>query len=426
MLNIQKSTKTPTDRRSFIWLVLACCIIFGLSNQINGPLIDGAILLFAAVGFAISVFLPMAIWLFVFTATIPISTPAEASLILLSTIPLLAKLKFPFPKLVGLCTVELVFFVSYLLGYEPSYNYLILQLFSFLCYFIVSKSRNSHLNWLLLDALLLAGFCMLTSVMVALVQNPRLVLMARLAYNEHVRVFSTALSFPAYFLVVALFSTPKTMARIVVGSLLVLSMGMLWLTYSRGSLLAVGISTLFFGGIASKKMGMKSILAILCLGGIVWGAFVLFEVNQGQLLDSRTYFERLRIYSFYIGKVFETGRFVQGFGSGPLTRIAPLSDVVYYPHSAILDYFFSFGLMGLIVVGYIMVHSWRMASKSGNPALLGFWVLSVATFIPFGSCENLLFHVLLAMSQGPLFEFAQVRDKGEMSVHLIDRGFAPS
>ena len=260
-------------------------------------------------------------------------------------------------------------------------------------------------------ALVLAGFCMLTSVLFVLVQNPGLILSSRLAYNEHVRTFSTALSFPMYFLVVVLFSAQKSATKTVVASLLLLSLGMLWLTYSRGSLLAVGISILVFWRAASRKMDMKSILAIACLGGIIAGAFTLFEVNQDTLLDSRSYFERLRIYRFYIGQVLDTGRFIQGFGSGNLTRIAPLSDVVYYPQSAILDYFFSFGFMGVVVVGFILVKSWRTASKSGNPALLGFWVLSVATFIPFGSCENLLFHALLAMSQGPLFEFAQIRDK---------------
>lgn len=431
MLNLQQSEQSPLGRRSFVWLVLACCTLFWLAQQpnamepSNAMVIDWAILLFAAVGFAISVFLPMAIWLFVFTAVIPISTPAEAALMLLSTVPLLFKMKSTVPRLAGLCVAELVFVVSFLAGYEPSYTYLVVQLFSFFCFFTISEIRNSHLNRLLLWALVLAGGCMMTSVMISLVQNPSMVLSSRLAYNEHVRTFSTALSFPMYFLVVVLFSAKKPAIKTLVASLLVLSLGMMWLTYSRGCLLAVGIAILVFWGAASRKMGMKSILAIACLGGIIAGAFTLFEVDQDTLLDSRSYFERLRIYSFYIREVFETGRFMQGFGSGNLARVAPLSDLAYYPHSAILDYFFSFGFMGVMVVGFILVKSWRAAEKSGNPALLGFWVLSVATFIPFGSCENLLFHVLLAMSQGPLFEFARVRNKGAASATRLPEAWAP-
>lgn len=410
MLNLLKSERSHTGR-SFIWLVLACCTIFALSQHPNSSLIDGAILLFAAVGFAISVFLPMAIWLFVFTATVPVSTPAEVALILLSTIPLLAKLKTSVPKVAGLCVAELVFVVSFLAGYEPSYNYLVIQAFAFLSFFIISETRNSRLNWLLLWAVMLAGFCMLVSVLATLVQNPQLVLTERLGYNEHVRTFSTALSFPMYFLVVLLFSPLKTTTKAFAAAMLVLSLGMMWLTYSRGSLLAVGIAILFYWGFASRKMGVKSILPIVCLGTFIVGAFVLFEVNQDKLLDSRSYFERLRIYDFYIREVFDTGRLMHGFGSGSLTRIAPLSDLSYYPHSAILDYFFSFGFMGLVVVVFIMVKSWLAAVKSGNPALVGFWVLSVVTFIPYASCENLLFHVLLGLSHGPLFEFAHEREK---------------
>jgi hypothetical protein len=382
-----------------------------MAQQTNSALIDGTILLFAAVGFAISAFLPMAIWLFVFTATVPVSTPAEAALILLSTVPLLVKLKSTVPKVAGLCVAELFFVVAFLAGYEPSYSYLIIQVFAFLSFFIVSETRDPHLNRLLLWAVMLAGFCMLVSVLATLVHNPDLVLSERLGYNEHVRTFSTALSFPMYFLVVLLFSPLKSTNRIVVVSLLVLSLGMMWLTYSRGSLLAVAIAILFYWGFALRKMGIKVVLPIVFLGGLVVGAYLLFEVNQDRLLTSASYFERLRIYDFYIQKIFETGRFMHGFGSGDLTRVAPLSDLSHYPHSAILDYFFSFGFMGVVVVVFIMAKSWLAAAKSGNPALVGFWVLSVATFIPYASCENLLFHVLLGMSHGPLFEFAQVREK---------------
>jgi hypothetical protein len=125
------------------------------------------------------------------------------------------------------------------------------------------------------------------------------------------------------------------------------------------------------------------------------------DLNVGLLTTNASMFGRLNIWSFYLEKLFDSGihRILFGFGPGVSLRITEGTYLAgQYAHSSILDYVFTYGVCGGVIVINLITQALKRVKETKSILCGGLLVLCLLMFFPFGTCQLLSFHMMLALT----------------------------
>ena len=216
----------------------------------------------------------------------------------------------------------------------------------------------------------------------------------RLGFQENVRDLANNVSIPCFLWFYYLVSKTKvsSVSKIYINLIGFFSTLLLFLTLSKGNIFAIGISLLVFA-LQTKQTRIK-IVAII--GVVILICLVLQTTN---LFDFSRFFDRnhdlngrTTIWNFYHKKLYSMlGRkgLVFGFGPGNLTRIAPDEYLgKYYVHSAILDFYFSYGIFGFGLFLFFSIAMFRKCFLQKNKIGLSFLLCLYLSYFVSGASTN--------------------------------------
>lgn len=293
----------------------------------------------------------------------------------------------------------LVFILSYLLGERCEYTIACLILYSLIICYTIALLHGENKDALIIYSLVIGGVCMMGIMVAIIAQGGVLGVVRRLQFHENIKVISTALAFPIFHLVWELISNYKNInfiRKIVYVLLILLCLFILILTYARGVILALSLSLVTLIFLHSRKFGLMQFvfLVVLIIGGYIMidkmsvDADIMFNNLEGG-------HGRTEIWSDFYNKMREGGviRLLFGFGPGDLKRI--ITDI--YAHSVILDFFFSFGILGFICFLSFIFVTVKELLKRKNMYGLCLLLLCLAMYFPHGSASTTQFYYLLGL-----------------------------
>ena len=170
-------------------------------------------------------------------------------------------------------------------------------------------------------------------------------------------------------------------------------------TYSRGVLLAVVVSISFILLTMLKNRRFVVFFIIAAVAALFYYELPL-QVNTERMFSNieggngRTdiwmnFYEIMKSQGFM--------RLLLGCGTMGVTALT-LNGT--YAHSAILDYFFSFGILGLIFIIYMFVTITVTLVKAKNWHYTGLMILTIFMFFPHGTHNDFQFLFLLGLCMG--------------------------
>ena len=397
-------TKTESIFDSKVYLVISVGIVYCLSLFTNVQISAIMTVLFALFGCTINKFLPLSIWISLYYLEVTMPGTWQIILWIICFFPMITKLIRLRDFLIILSSAAL-FFISYWLGYNPDLTSLIMQVFAIVTYLMVlSRLQNMENASLILSSFMLGGVLVLINVVFQIATNPSFLTMQRLTYNDSVRTLANLLTIPIYLLAYLIISNSSYFRRhriFVLFSLFVFS-AVLLLTYSRGNILALIVVLAFVSVKIMAKQSLKKSFFVL-FGFLGFAAIIILTININTtfLFGTDTALGRFDIWKFYFSKLFEGGpiRVLFGFGPGDVRRVAGSSFFSrYYAHSSIFDYGFSYGFIGLAFILGLIVFSFKQLKGKNSFFNVGLLILTVLMFLPYGSCQHLGLHVLLALA----------------------------
>ncbi len=404
--------KYKMETRKFIYVFVASLIIFLAAEADNDRLYTLSSLLFNIVGIFIDPIIPLCINVII--SPVVLDTSAIINIFTLCIIVVPATYVYIFNKSSSISSRDfaiifyaLVFLaVSTLLGYETNYITAFVQFFIIMQFLIVSKINGEHQNRLLLFALLLSGVYIATTVFIQLMGNAATFLYGqRLTFDGSVRTLSIALGFPIFYLLSRYFLPTRkkygVLVEIAFVIMIVIMSALLILTYSRGALIAVVLAVVYILLARKDALSLKRMFTYLLL-------FVATIVLISNIdIDTNLMFDNLEggngrtdIWGYYLDSMSDRGllSYIIGLGPGESQRITAGSQYAgYYAHSAILDYFFSYGLMGFGFILYVMISGFVQACKHKNVFAQGLLVLTVLMFATSNLSSSIQMHIMLAL-----------------------------
>lgn len=221
------------------------------------------------------------------------------------------------------------------------------------------------------------------------------------SYRDNQKDLSTVLGIAVYFVLGALISkdikgfVPRTASIVLLLFLVVTTV----FTYARGVLLAmvVSISFVLLTMLKNRKFVVFFIIAAVA---------VLFYYELPLQVDSERMFSNIEggngrtdiWMNFYeIMKSQGFMRVLLGCGTSGLTTLTLRGT---YAHSAILDYFFSFGILGLIFIIYLFFTITAALVKAKNWYYMGLLILTFFMFFPHGVHSDFQFLLSLGLCMG--------------------------
>ena len=310
--------------------------------------------------------------------------------------------------------VFFLFFVislmSTLVGYEAKYisNLMLLKqllLIIVIAYFCLKGSN------LILYTLVTAGLFIGLYVFYQVISGNASYFGMSLVYGDgdeaaKVKAFSTCIAIPAYYYIHRFFfGDARFFTRWLYLLVFIICLALIILTFSRAVLVAISFSLLLILCYYFKeKRTLSHAIVILFLVGCVTFLVSQMEFNEDKMLNNiETGSGRTDIWSFYFSKMLDGGftRVLFGFGLGDSKRIT--EGTLYsgfYSHSVFVDYIVSFGLWGIVFIGYLVGSVVKRLYLKHCVFYLGLLTLSSLMFFTHGSSINLLFHSILAMCLG--------------------------
>lgn len=285
-------------------------------------------------------------------------------------------------------------FLSTITGVNTSFTAWLFLLFSWICTLAIGHMFSSERYIYLFVALLVSGLTVLLMQRL----HPLSFLEEDAVLNS--KDIATAIA-ALVFLLIWMVVNGKTNLFIKIFLLLVAITGVITIinTYSRGVLIALFSSILYiiFTGIKNKK--------VLFLAIAFWGV-----VSYVSISDVVVDYERLsanieggngrtEIWMNFILKMEQSGalRMIFGCGPGGLTKLTIGGT---YAHSAIFDYFFSFGILGFIFIVYFLSAIIVKLIKIKSRFFIGIYILNFLMFLTHGNYVEPLFLFLLGLCMG--------------------------
>ena len=172
------------------------------------------------------------------------------------------------------------------------------------------------------------------------------------------------------------------------------------LTYSRGVIIALTLSTvvlLFLGMRGNRRALLVGIVVVVSLAYVFASDIIIDYDRMGANLEGGN--GRTDIWKFFYETMSKAGIFRLLFGCGP-DGLTTLSQNATYAHSSILDYFFSYGVFGFAFISYILISVFLKIRKLNNSFYTGLFILNFFMFITHGNHSEPLFLYLLSLCMG--------------------------
>lgn len=291
------------------------------------------------------------------------------------------------------------FILSFLIGIKTESTIALFFLFSLLICYSIAVLHGDHQEEWIKQALLIGGVAMMVIMLSLLLTGGMYNMFRRLSFHENIKIIAMAVAFPIFHLVWELvnnFASFKLFRKILYITLILLCLFIIILTYARGALLAlvVSIACMLFTRFRSFRFQNLFFIGILAVGAF----FVIDKMS----VDTELMFERIEggngrtdIWANFYNIMKQDGvwRVLFGFGPGDLRRIVP--DV--YAHSAILDYFFSFGAIGFMCFLTILLKTAVHLFKQKEMYCFCLLILCLFMYFPHGAAHSTHFYCLLGL-----------------------------
>lgn len=380
--------------------ILVCCIIALLLLNGHSANISTFALLALLISFVWDINFPIAVYICFSIMKVDMGTLGNAIAMTLITITALQELLnnkkrktvFRVFLLIGCVFVPFVL-LSHLCGINSSWTTTIVMLFRWVCVYYIANRVFSNNEVYLLYALLFSGL----TVLVYHTINPISVFDEEALYNT--KDVATVLAVPVYILLwVVINNRLRLLYKIVFLLVAITCIVAIVFTYSRGVLIALFISLLYvlFTGVKNKRSLTLIVSALVFVAFLSTSDIVVDYERLTSNLEGAN--GRNLIWNNYFAILSQSViRFL--FGCGP-NGLSELSQSGAYAHSAILDYFFSYGLFGLVFILVILVTLLKYLIKSKNRFYIGLYVLNILMFVTHGNYMELLFLSLIGLCMG--------------------------
>lgn len=290
-----------------------------------------------------------------------------------------------------LCVVLL----SYAFGTQPHINTMIMFLIGLLVFLNVSGQpiENSEMEKYGLLGVIFVCFALFWSARTGGIE----IINGRLAINDSIRELANAAATAEILLVFSFFNTEKSKGKAVKIIFLIAGAVILFLTLSKGALIAVA-GTLFLLLLRSDISVSKKVLLALLF--VVTVAVVMNYVGSSDDFrtdrlaeESNGFSGRTDIWTGYWQAMKKNpSTLIFGFGPGDIKRLG-LSE--YYSHSVILDVLFSYGICGFALFILMLLSVLLKCILSKNKLALAMAAFSLLLYATHGVSTATSFYILL-------------------------------
>ncbi len=230
----------------------------------------------------------------------------------------------------------------------------------------------------------------------------------RMTYNDNVRKLANAIAFPLFYVSCKVLHEIRKAKMIpsIIWIVIMLSLAyLLIMTYSRGVIIAILLSVssiLLF----NKNKNRSYRISIIIFLFILIYAIQNVQIESDRMTDDQSSIARLDLWSYMIRGLTENPiRVLFGFGIVNMKELLYGSAFDgYYSHSVFLDYLFSTGLIGFVV---LLTFLWSIIKKlySYNEFYLGLFVLTVFMFVSHGDSTSVLYYALMGLCYGSSIKY---------------------
>lgn len=292
----------------------------------------------------------------------------------------------------------LVVLISFLIGYESNPITFYLQIIAMMMLFCTYINLTSKDAPSLVFAFICCAIAVCFFVFLGGLENN--LHAGRLSFGENIKKLSSICAVPLSFLIysfigkIRLFSNVKGFTAgvitIVISTILT---AVLFMTLARGFFLALGIGVgmvLLFSQHKTYTYFLLVIVALLFVYIMQYiESFDLFRADRlSNIEEMSTGNGRIEIWTHYIRKISEMGPQYFFFGTGP-GNIARISNIESYAHSTIFDYYFSYGIIGILT--FIIIEYQLLKRLFRNECKIQFVIAVVFLFAysTHGSAANM-------------------------------------
>lgn len=344
-----------------------------------------------------------------------LSTTCFAIISLVLLFKLLARLvlqgrRLSFSYVTAMVAATAVILISTRLGVHSNTISALMTISNVVLYFLLLSNYDSpRYIERVIEAFWVMAFLFIGITLLDIVRNG-IDLRERLDFEDNVRDMANSIVVAVYFWICLKIKKQYETSfgrsfRNLVG---VLSSGLLLLTLAKGPIFALVFAVALYGILEKKirKVGyflivMLAIIGILQVTGTV--NFMRF-LQRNYDLNGRT-----NIWLFYARKVFARGwkGILFGLGPGNVKRVA-VGEYLgkYYAHSAVIDFFFSYGIVGMTMFVALVASIARKAFRAKNSIGLGLLSLSLLSYMVSGASTNTQIFIL--------FFFTHLTTTGEL------------
>lgn len=300
--------------------------------------------------------------------------------------------------------------ISTVVGYKANLFSTVLLLYQLLIMIVIIYYIRINRN-IIIFSLVASGLCVCLYVFYQYITGNASYFTISLVYGNgeeagQVKDLSTCVAIPAYFCFYSfLYDKVGMVKKILFALLFLVCIVVIVLTYSRGVLLSIGFSSILLILYYYKKKITLGRIFVLAVSVIVLSSLLRnIDFEEDKMLSNLEGGNgRVDIWLFYISKLWQGGisRILLGLGAGDSIRITAgsmYSDL--YAHSVILDYLFSFGIIGFIFMAYLIFNTINVLFNKHLVFYMGLLVLVVTMFFTHGSYLNMLYHTVLAICIG--------------------------
>lgn len=396
------SITTILKRKDFIsealFIIAFCLLEFFLVN-VNSPYSS----LLAIIAIVFSAFwdkdVPIAIYICVSSLKISLSGIEDMMIMALIAFVAFRELKRNRSKNLGRYINVFILFSFFAIfstigGLSASFTALLFFLFNLLCVVFIAYMVLIRKHYLVFTALLFSGFF----VMLQQTLHPLSFLEEGAMLNS--KDVATSIAVPVFLLVWTVVNEKANVA--VKGILLLLAvMGVITIvfTYSRGVLIALFMTIIYalLTGVKNKNYLMIAIAATIVVAYISVSDIAVDYDRMASNIEGGN--GRTEIWENFYHKMSKEGvlRLFLGCGPGGLMKLTTEST---YAHSAILDYFFSFGIIGFLFIIYVLSTIIKRLIKLKDRFYIGVFILNFFMFITHGNYVVPLFLFLLGICMG--------------------------
>lgn len=292
-----------------------------------------------------------------------------------------------------------IIIVSYLLGYKSDINSTI-QMVVCLLMVIILMNSNQSFNEKNISLCIWSYFCSAISLLCyfifQFISGTIVFKYGRLSFIGDIKTVSTIVAIPIILLISAKLENKRVFDHVDFeyfdNILLTLFIGILILTAARGVILSILVAILFqLIFTKNKPVAYRRIIPIIILAiGIILISFNNESLRIERIFASEEYSSgggRTGIWITYFSIICNSGISHILFGMGP-GEISRISTIGYYAHSTFLDFFFSYGLFGFILIVYVELQLLKMAMKKKNMTIMALFISQILMFFTHGSSAN--------------------------------------